>query len=84
MRPKRAQINLNRRNFLKVAMFGLGSLFLGGIISSIFRIGEDDSRYALPIRSYKVLEKDNALIFFNSKGQKLFTVDDNGDFIVEG
>ena len=78
------KINTKRRSFLKVILFGAGSLFLGGIISSIFRIGEDDSRYALPIRSYKVLEKDNALIFFNSKGQKLFTVDDNGDFVVEG
>lgn len=76
---KKTKIDLKRRKFLKFLFFGAGSLFLGGFITRIFGIGEDDSKYALPIRSYKVLEKDNQLIFYNSKGHKLFSISDSGD-----
>ncbi len=81
---KKAALNLKRRNFLKVLLFGSGSLVLGGFVTRVFGIGEDDSKYALPIRDYKVLEKNDVLIFYNSKGHRLFTVSDNGDFVVEG
>lgn len=76
--------NIKRRNFLKYLFFGGITLFFGGFVTRIFGIGEDDSKYALPIRSYKVLEKNDQLIFYSSKGHKLFTVSDNGDFVVEG
>lgn len=76
------KLNIKRRKFLKFLLFGAGSLALGGFITRIFGIGEDDSKYALPIRSYKVLEKDDKLIFYNSKGHKLFSVSDNGDLEV--
>ncbi len=75
-------VDLKRRNFLKYLFFGGASLVFGGFITRIFGIGEDDSKYALPIRSYKVLEKDDKLIFYNSKGHKLFSVSDNGDLEV--
>ena len=75
---KQKKVNLKRRKFLKFLAFGSGAFILGGFITRIFGIGEDDSKYALPIRSYKVLEKDDQLIFYNSKGHKLFTVSDDG------
>lgn len=79
---KKTKIDLKRRKFLKFLLFGGLSFIVGGFITRIFGIGEDDSKYALPIRSYKVLEKDDQLIFYNSKGHKLFSVSDNGDLEV--
>lgn len=79
---KKTALDLKRRKFLKFLLFGGVAFVLGGFITRIFGIGEDDSKYALPIRSYKVLEKDDKLIFYNSKGHKLFSVSDNGDLEV--
>ncbi len=76
---KKTALNLKRRKFLKFLAFGSLAFIFGGLITRIFGIGEDESKYALPIRSYKVLEKQDKLIFYNSKGHKLFTVSDNGD-----
>lgn len=78
----KTKIDQKRRNFLKIILFSGGSLVLGGFVTRVFGIAEDDSKYALPIRSYKVLEKDDQLIFYNSKGHKLFSVSDNGDLEV--
>lgn len=82
MKVKKVQIDVKRRKFLKFLFFGGISLVLGGFITRVFGIGEDDSKYALPIRSYKVLEKDDKLIFYNSKGHKLFSISDSGDLEV--
>lgn len=79
---KQKTVDLKRRKFLKYILFGGVSLIFGGFLTRIFGIGEDDSKYALPIRSYKVLEKDDQLIFYNRKGHKLFSVSDNGDLEV--
>ncbi len=76
---KEKKLDLKRRKFLKFLAFGSGAFLLGGFITRIFGIGEDESKYAQPLRSYKVLEKNDQLIFYNSKGHKLFTVSDNGD-----
>lgn len=72
-------IDLKRRKFLKYLFFGGISLFIGGFITRVFGIGEDESKYALPIRNFKVLEKDDRLIFYSRRGRRLFTVSDDGE-----
>lgn len=76
------KVNLKRRQFLKYIFFGGGTLLLGGFITRLFGIGEDESKYALPVRSFKLLEKNDKLIFYNRKGHRLFTISDNGDMEV--
>jgi len=79
---KKTAIDIKRRKFLKFLAFGSLAFIFGGLITRIFGIGEDESKNALPLRSYKVLEKNDQLIFYNSKGHKLFSVSDSGDLEV--
>ena len=67
-----------RRKFLKLALFSTGSFLLGGIITRLSGIGEDPTKNAVSLRKFKVLEKDDQLIFYSSNGHRLFTVSDDG------
>lgn len=68
-----------RRKFLKFLAFGSGAFLLGGLITRLSGFGEREDKNALPLRKFRVLEKDSELIFYNREGHKLFTVSDDGD-----
>lgn len=76
---KEKKLNLKRRKFLKFLAFGAGTFLLGGFITRLSGFGEREDKYALPLRKFRVLEKDSELIFYNREGHKLFTVSDDGD-----
>jgi hypothetical protein len=73
------KVQKSRRNFLKLILLGSGGLLLGkflgsGLLSLFtrqskdFQVGDD----------FKVVEQKNKLIFYNKKGTKIFTIDQEG------
>ena len=76
---KKLKLNVKRRKFLKFAFFGAVTFLLGGVITRLSGIGEREDKNALPLRKFRVLEKDSGLVFYNREGHKLFTVSDDGD-----
>ena len=73
------KINQKRRKFLKLLAFGSGTFLLGGFLTKISGLGESPLKYAVRLRNFAVLEKDKELIFYDSKGHRLFSVSDSGD-----
>lgn len=81
---KKKELDLKRRKFLKFLAFGTGAFILGGFITRLSGFGEREDKYALPLRKFRVLEKDHELVFYSREGHRLFTVSDDGSMEISG
>jgi len=67
-------MNLKRRNFLKLALFGSGAFLAGGLLG---RFGLNSSG-GKEFKNFKVVEEKDKLVFYNKNGQKVMALSDDG------
>lgn len=66
-------MNLKRRNFLKLLLFGSGT-FLAGSLLGKFGLSSNEKEF----KNFKVVEDGEDLIFYNKSGQKVMALTKDG------
>lgn len=67
-------MNLKRRNFLKLALFGSGAFLLGGLLGKLGLSSSNGKEF----KNFKVVEDGDNLIFYNKSGQKVMALTKDG------
>jgi hypothetical protein len=69
-------MNQNRRKFLKFLLIGTGLLLIWKYFPIKFgRSEQKEIKYG----NFKIVEEGDKLIFFNQKGEKIFTLNKEGE-----
>lgn len=72
--------NKDRRRFLKLVALGSGAALISKIAGDkLFSSFGGNEHEIGNSKGFKVEEKGNKLVFFNRKGNKLFTLSDEGE-----
>ncbi len=66
-------MNLKRRNFLKLALFGSGT-FIAGTLLGKFGLASNEKEF----KNFKVVEDGDRLVFYNKDGQKVMALTKDG------
>jgi hypothetical protein len=72
-------MNQNRRKFLKFLLIGTGLLLIWKYFP--IKLGSSEKK-EMKYGNFKIVEEGDKLIFFNQKGEKVFTLNKEGEIEV--
>lgn len=75
-------MNQNRRNFLRFILIGTGVFVIGKLLASNLPLFKSQEKELSLGEKFKVTEEGGKLIFFNQKGEKIFTLNEEGEIEV--